>query len=342
MKSNEPIDIVILWVDSQDSKWKSSLKKNSPQQNNISNDESRFRCWNTLHFIFRSFDEFLPWVNKVHFVTYGHLPTWLNVNHPKLNVVRHEDIIPEEHRPTFNSNAIEVNLNKIESLSEQFILFNDDTFILSPLSSERFFIDGKPVDFLNQCIKRKGWLYSTLRPQNLLNTIAINNNIRIVNQLVNIFDIDEKLYLSKQYSLKLRVKNRLCKAIYREYSWFKLNHVPQPHLKSTIDFLWRSRYSELYDTSSHKFRSKSDTTQYLFRYFNLATGKFFPHNPNDTLSININSSRDVNCLIDNIKGVNLLSITDADSLTGVEFERAKLIWGDYLLKILPAKSSFEL
>jgi len=62
-----------------------------------------------------------------------------------INIVLHEDIIPEKYLPTFNSTTIEMFLCKIKGLSEHFIYFNDDMFPVMPHSMNDFFIDGKSV-----------------------------------------------------------------------------------------------------------------------------------------------------------------------------------------------------
>ena len=138
------IDFVILWVDGTDPEWFEEYKKfsNSPKKQ----DTVFFRDWDNLHYIFRAFEKFTPWVRQIHFVTWGHLPKWLNVNHPKLNIVKHEDVLDNECLPVFNSNAIEPNIHRIQGLTEHFVLFNDDTFITSKISPERFFQNGLPTD----------------------------------------------------------------------------------------------------------------------------------------------------------------------------------------------------
>ncbi|MEI3411918.1 MAG: hypothetical protein V8Q57_00820 [Blautia sp.] len=57
-------------------------------------------------------------MNQIYFVTWGHLPNWLNISHPKLKVVRHEEFIPPDYLPTFSSNSIELNLHRIKGLSK--------------------------------------------------------------------------------------------------------------------------------------------------------------------------------------------------------------------------------
>lgn len=47
-----------------------------------------------------------PWVNNIYLITNGQRPKWLNVNHPKLKWVRHEEFIPKEYLPTFNASAL--------------------------------------------------------------------------------------------------------------------------------------------------------------------------------------------------------------------------------------------
>ncbi len=90
----------------------------------------RFRDMGTLQYMFRSFELFTPWVRKIHFVTYGHTPSWLNINHPKIKIVRHEDILTKDALPTFICGAIELAFCNIDDLSERFVYFNDDMFII--------------------------------------------------------------------------------------------------------------------------------------------------------------------------------------------------------------------
>lgn len=92
-----------------------------------------------LQYWFRGVEKFAPWVNRIYFVTWGHIPSWLNLSHPKLKVVRHEEFIPTDYLPTFSSHPIELNLHRIKGLSERFVYFNDDTFLIRPVLQEDFF-----------------------------------------------------------------------------------------------------------------------------------------------------------------------------------------------------------
>ena len=134
------IDFVIPWVDGNDPEWKKEKALYQTELIDDSNSVNRFRDWGLLPYWFRSVEKFTPWVNKIYFITWGHLPQFLNSEHPKLRIVDHRDFIPEEYLPTFSSHAIEVNIHRIRELEECFVYFNDDTFILRPLPETSFFL----------------------------------------------------------------------------------------------------------------------------------------------------------------------------------------------------------
>ena len=141
------IDFVLPWVDGSDEAW---IRQRNEYLNIRDGDlsNSRFRDWENLQYWFRGVEKYAPWVRKIHFVTWGHLPKGLNTEHTKLNIVRHEDFIPEKFRPTFNSHTIEWNFHRIPGLAEKFVYFNDDVFLLRSVKPENFFKNGKPVDML--------------------------------------------------------------------------------------------------------------------------------------------------------------------------------------------------
>ena len=94
------IDFLITWVDGADPIWHKekleTLKKQGKvAEEMIDNSTSRYRDWDILKYWFRGVEKFAPWVNQIHFVTYGHVPDWLNEKHSKLHIVKHEDFIPQ-------------------------------------------------------------------------------------------------------------------------------------------------------------------------------------------------------------------------------------------------------
>ena len=150
-KGKQEIDFVITWVDGSDDRWqkeKQETRKHLGIVADVDDRKERYRNWDNLQYWFRGVEKYAPWVRKIHFVTWGHLPKWLNTDHPKLRVVNHEDFIPREYRPTFNSHTIEWNLHRIPDLAEQFVYFNDDMFLTNQVYEEDFFKNGEPVDML--------------------------------------------------------------------------------------------------------------------------------------------------------------------------------------------------
>ena len=142
------IDFVITWVDGNDPVWRKDFKHYSEiEGKEVDKRPVWFRNWDNLQYWFRGVEKFAPWVNNIYFVTYGHLPEWLNVNHPKLQIVKHEDFIPKEYLPTFSSRVIGFFFHRIKGLSEKFVYFNDDMFLINNVRPDRFFRDGLPCDF---------------------------------------------------------------------------------------------------------------------------------------------------------------------------------------------------
>ncbi len=139
-----PIDFVITWVDGQDKSWRRQRDSYSHTEGE-DDSEVRYRDWGILRYWFRGVEQFAPWVRTIHFVTWGHLPIWLDMEHPKLHIVKHEEYIPKEYLPTFDSCVLEIHLHRIEGLSDHFVYFNDDMFLLRPLKPTFFFIEENHV-----------------------------------------------------------------------------------------------------------------------------------------------------------------------------------------------------
>lgn len=134
--TTEKIDFVVPWVDSNDPEWIASYNHYRPEK--PLQDNARFRNWGLFRYWFRSVERYAPWVNKVYLVTNGKFPDWINPDCEKLVLVKHTDFIPQKYLPTFNSKTIELNLGRIDSLSEHFVYFNDDVFINAPVTPDKY------------------------------------------------------------------------------------------------------------------------------------------------------------------------------------------------------------
>lgn len=145
----DKIDFVVTWVNGADKRWqakRAEFDNRSLSKAGMSSDKA-YRDWGTFKYWFRGVEKFAPWINKVYLVTDDQIPTWLNIDHEKLVVIDHTDIIAKEYLPVFNSNAIEMNLHRIKGLAENFVYFNDDMYLTAPVAPTDFFQAGLPVRY---------------------------------------------------------------------------------------------------------------------------------------------------------------------------------------------------
>jgi hypothetical protein len=327
------IDFVILWVDGNDPEWQQEFEKYT---SGLKGDKSksRYRDWDNLKYIFRGFETFTPWVRKIHFVTWGHTPSWLNIDHEKLNIVRHDDFLLKENLPVFNANPIEINLHRIPGVSERFVYFNDDMFLLSELDKDYFFKKGFPRDIFSFsliCI-------SSIAHIKINNIQAINRNFTKKSVL--------KKNLLKVFNLKYGIVGLYKTLILSGWPYitgFFDHHQPQPFLKSTFNAVWESEKTLLENTSRSRVRDSSDVSQYLFRYWQLCSGSFKPKNFSRTCAKAIKNKSDASEVAKKIVSGKYDSFCINDALIDDrEFETVKNMVNEALDNILPAKSKFEL
>ena len=100
MSGKVEIDFVVTWVNGNDPEWQKEktywLKAEHQTDKNNDAGETRYRDWDNLRYWFRAVVKYAPWVNRVHLITCGHIPEWLNTEAPKLNLVRYEDYVPQD------------------------------------------------------------------------------------------------------------------------------------------------------------------------------------------------------------------------------------------------------
>ena len=101
---------------------------------------SRFADNEELKYSLRSVEKHAPWVRNIFIVTNGQIPSWLNLDNPRLKIVTHEDLFQNHsHLPTFSSPAIESHLHRIPGLSQKFIYLNDDVMFADNVWPDDFY-----------------------------------------------------------------------------------------------------------------------------------------------------------------------------------------------------------
>lgn len=104
---------------------------------------SRFQDNQELRYSLRSVWLHAPWVRNIYIVTNGQIPSWLNLQHPRIHMVPHEAIYKNKsHLPTFSSPSIEANLHRIPGLAEHFIYLNDDVMFGRDVAPSDFYTYG--------------------------------------------------------------------------------------------------------------------------------------------------------------------------------------------------------
>lgn len=331
------IDFVILWVDGSDPVWQLEKSKYQGQIENENSSVNRYRDWGLLPFWFRSVEQFAPWVRKIHFVTWGHVPAFLNLDAPKLNLVRHDEFIPAEYLPTFSSHSIEMNLHRIPGLANHFVYFNDDMFLLQPVQPEDFFQDGLPCTYGGEV------------PMEFVGNIgtwqhAAVNGLGIVNAHFPKREAvrrNEKKYCHKCYRWKDNLRTFLLEKLHPDYfTGFKNLHAPAAYLKSAFEEVWNAEPEKLDSTCRNRFRTCNDVNQWVVLWWQVASGQFSPAVIDNLVESITPDSIDQLCNAIEQQQHRFICLNDPEQF--IEFEKLAERLTASFTRLLSKKSGFEI
>ena len=308
------IDFVITWVDGSDPLWfrqKQNAKKKQGVSVDIDDRIERYRDWEILKYLFRSIENFAPWVNNVYFVTCGHLPAWLNTECPKLQIVSHKDFIPEKYLPTFNSHSIEWNFHRIKNLSEHFVYFNDDMFLLHPIKPTDFFENGKPVDML-----------------------ALQSDVaNVEDTIMPYIYLNNTMLLAKYFDKRENMKKQ-------PGAYFHIGYPPMYFGYNLLEMAF-PRFTGFYTVHGPSpFRHKDDVSQYVLREYQKLSGDFVPRNTHKFCKY-FNLKPENPELVKTITKQTAKCICINDSNFEIPYEHVKRELNDAFSKLFPQKSQFE-
>ncbi|WP_187126155.1 Stealth CR1 domain-containing protein [Ligilactobacillus agilis] len=330
-----PIDFVVTWVDDTDPQWlekrRRYLGKDSESSNGMNNQKS-YRDWDTFNYWFRGVEKFAPWVNKVYLVTDNQIPRWLNIQNSKLKVIDHKEIIDNKNLPVFNSNAIEANIYKIPNLSEHFVVFNDDTYVVSKVEPTDFFSkDGKPLGRT---------AISPIVPERYGTANFQINNTEIINDY---FSKNEIIKNAKLLSPKQGIRNIVKTLLYRNskfFCGFWEDHMPMSFLKETYEEVWKKEGDILEKTTGSRFRNKADTNIWLFKDWQFASGNYTVRNENIGKLFSLDDAGDFLWKLIPSGKYKIMCINDGFNVQNIEYVKKSMI--EAFDQILPQKSNFEL
>jgi len=249
LEVRERVDVVYTWVDGADPGWRRRRDEaagNATGAHRSATADSRFTSRDELRYSLRSLEAYAGWFGRVHLVTDGQVPRWLDTAHPRVQVVSHREIFRDPSvLPVFNSHAIESQLHRVPGLSERYLYLNDDVFLGRPVRPELFF-DA------NGCNR---FFLSTAR---------------IPPGLPSADDLPVDAAAKQNRELLVRRFGRAPS--------FKLQHVPHPQHRSVVEQIEAEYPQELAAVARSRFRSPADLSvaSSLQHFWAYETGRAVP------------------------------------------------------------------
>ncbi|MUJ26448.1 hypothetical protein GNP73_00415 [Aliivibrio fischeri] len=272
------IDLVYCWVNNSDTSWNKKkeyyLNLYNPCCKN--NESIRYTDNNELKISLRSVVKNAPWINHIYIITDNQKPNWLRSN-DFITIIDHQQIIPNEYLPTFNSSVIEAHIHNIDSLSEYYLYLNDDVLIGKECKSSSFFKKNSPVIFTSSLIQKK---------INLKNNFTYNQK--------SIFNarklVEKKTGILVGYNIKHGI--RCC-------------------VKSRYEKIYKQYFHEMEKSFHDKFRNTPISIHALYAFHEIAEKKAKP-----IYQKNIKSNSIINTLFKNtflnVKDNNLDSLSNIE------------------------------
>ena len=156
-ENNHPIDVVVAWVDGDDPRLTKKRESYIISKNLINaagTNPAHFASNNEIRYCVLSILKFAPFVRNIYIVTDEQDPNiWddIKAHFPhrleSIRIVDHKEIFRdhEDCLPTFNSIAIGNTTWRIDGLSENYVYFNDDVFLIREIAPSDWVKEGRPV-----------------------------------------------------------------------------------------------------------------------------------------------------------------------------------------------------
>ena len=233
----EKIDAVITWVDGSEPNYQRKLKEHLSNNDRI---KRQYLQANEINLCVASIVKYAPFIRKIFIVTDKQSPNLDSVKHivskEKIEIVDHEEIFRDniEFLPTFNIRSIDALLFRIKDLSEKFIYFNDDMFLVKKTNPEDWFVGDKAVLTGN-------WVKTYNKKP-----------IKIISQKIkSFFNMRPSFNASQSKAANIAGFNS---------KYFKSYHCGRPQIKSVIKDFYNKNPEKLVDQIKYKIR---DDRQYM-------------------------------------------------------------------------------
>ncbi len=300
MMEQNKIDFVITWVDGSDPAWAAEKNKRlrNADADKVDVRKRRFRDWDNLVYLFRGIAKYAPWVNHVYIITPKQCPGWLNVNNPRVTVIDQDDLFDDKScLPTFNNCAVELLFHKIPGLSEQFVYFNDDMFILRETHPSDFFRNGLPCYTI-----AFSPAIAEFSPEGKGIFGIVAANTRLVGLHYKKGDIirqNWKKYFDPRNGREI-IKT-ICCLPFSGLVGFNDMHTAYSYLRSTYEEVWEKEHDALAAAVKETFRGDYSLCHYVMRYWQMAKGTVAIRSRNFSTMCEIEKLGDetkaVNCIL---------------------------------------------
>lgn len=233
----EKIDAVITWVDGSKPDYQRKLKEYLTDNNTL---KRQYFQANEINLCVASIVKYAPFIRKIFIVTDKQRPNLDSIKHlvtlDKVEIIDHEEIFRDNKDclPTFNIRSIDALLFKIKNLSDKFIYFNDDMFLVKETSQEDWFINNKAV---------------------LTGVWAKTYNKQVIKTLSHRI----KKFINVRPSFNA-AQSRAANIVGFHDKYFKSYHCGRPQIKSVIKNFYDINPERLTNQIKHKFR---DGRQYM-------------------------------------------------------------------------------
>lgn len=311
------IDIIVTYVNDKDYQWRKDFEHwkekeiregRTRRSNRQAFGEERTRDWDAFKYWFRGIEKNCKWVNKVYLIVQNerHVPEWIDKDNPKLRIVYHEEYIPKELLPTFNAMTIGMYIANIPDLAENYIMCDDDFYILNPIAEDRFFKDNKPVQPDNRI------------PYGLYKGDCLTCQARVFYHTLNNDLIFERKYMTE------KVK-------------YGFSHLPTARKKSFEKRIIDENEEEIKKSFiNSKFRSKTNLCSFLFDDLLKICNVAYIEDPYYNCSYcALTSKVDFN----EYKDKDIVCFNDTEIMD--DYEKTKKAFVEFLEKKFPNKSKYE-
>jgi hypothetical protein len=244
---NIPIDVVITWVDGNDpelTKKRNYFLMRAHDLNLHETQPTFYASNNEIKYCVLSILKFAPFIRNIYIVTDGQDPnlyqdveTYFPGRSQSLKIIDHKEIYKgyEQYLPVFNITSILTMIWRIEGLSDHFVFFNDDFFLIREIKPEDWFIDDQPV------IRGK-WLFP---PYRKITSVFLKN--------LNYKYLQRNKEYKPKLSFYIRQRNTAKLAGFN-FRYFFHCHYPHPINRKTVEGYYAENKTLFEINSSSRFK----------------------------------------------------------------------------------------